>query len=207
MGELFHPHHIHCTSGINSRICSQSHSLCEREVLRADLLIAGKDVGTLNQVLELTDISRKVIAFEIIHRLSADGAHWQSKLGGDLPGQPVAESRNILEPLPQGGDMNRLSRQAVIQILPEQPISNALRQVSAGGDEHPNVHNSGFGGSDARQPALGYYAKQLGLCGWRNLSGFVQEERTFIGSFDESLACATRASIPTRSFPIWIPIT
>src|SRR6185503_20120888 len=91
-----------------------------------------------HEVLELTHISRPVIALEPLDRRRLEALRRQPLLLGDVEEVPD-EIRNILQPLAQRRQAQRHDVQTIEQILAEQALIDLLLKVAIGGGNDTDI--------------------------------------------------------------------
>ena len=102
--------------------------------------IFGKDQGTLNKILQFTDVAGPVVRAEVQHCFLGDMV--------DLPAYPPAkkldkvryEGRYILAALSQWRQLDRKYIQAKVEVTAKFAISYHPRQVAMGGSYEPHIH-------------------------------------------------------------------
>src|SRR5205085_7682369 len=115
----------------------------------------------LSLVLQLPDVPRPPV-------LGEDGERGRTQLDARLC-QPVAgfaqeertEMGNLLATLPERRDVDANHTEAVVEILPELTLRDALLEVGVGGGEHANVHLDRTRLTDGHDLALLEEAQEL----------------------------------------------
>ncbi|GBC82933.1 hypothetical protein HRbin10_02071 [bacterium HR10] len=100
---------------------------------------------------------------------------------------------DVLAPLAQGGDVNRIDIQAVEEIEPEPPGLDGLLQVHVRGGDDAHVGLDDLIPADARELAILKHAQELDLRARTQLADLIQKERAAVGLLE--LPDATRAGV------------
>ena len=115
--------------------------------------------------------------------LQGDAVHLLLLLGGEFPEEMIDEQRDVVGPFPERRQKNGKYRQPVIEVLPESPLADVLRQVLIGGGNDADVDFL-----EAAADGLDFVglerAQDLGLQRQPQLSHLVEEQRPLVGLFE-----------------------
>jgi hypothetical protein len=146
--------------------------------------IFGQDQGTLNQILQFTDVAGPVVRAEVQHCFLRNMV--------DLPAHPPAkkldkvryEGRYILAALSQWRQLDRKDIQAKVEVTAKFAISHHPRQIAMGRSYKPHIYLVSPAASQAFEFLFLQYAEKFWLQRRRNIADFVKEQGTFIGQLE-----------------------
>src|SRR5262245_46452499 len=94
----------------------------------------------LDDVFELADVARVVVAREDLHRLVRDGGWRDAEAARKALRHGGREFRDVFEPLAQGRDAHLDDVDSVIKVLAESAGRHQLAEVPVRGREDSHVH-------------------------------------------------------------------
>src|SRR5215510_2812123 len=118
-----------------------------------------------------------------------------------LPEEEGAQMRNLFAPVAERRNKNPDDIQAVIEVLAEFSLLDALLEIRVGRCEHPHVHRLRTRVTDRHHLALLEEAQQFRLDIERQVSDLVEEERASRCRTNEPLLIRDRASKAATAMP------
>jgi len=110
----------------DERSCSGRFGCTGRE-LHGQLAVATKDHCPLDDIAQLTDVSRPLVEHQRLHAAGRDTLDMTPHGFLEFPDEGSDEQRDILAAIPQGRDGHRKDIQAIVEILAERPLADGLR--------------------------------------------------------------------------------
>ncbi|MCY1554335.1 hypothetical protein D9M68_909000 [compost metagenome] len=95
--------------------------------------------------------------------------------------ESTGQGQHITAPLAQRRHLQRIDREAVVEVGAKAPGRDLATQVAVGGRQHAHVHAQLPVTAGALQFAALQHAQQFGLYRQRQLAHLVQEQRAAIG--------------------------
>ncbi len=145
-----------------------------------------QDNGTLNDVLELANISRPAIGLENLHRPLFDGSDFLSDPLAKPCDEILGEHRYIRHAFAQRGHRDRHDVQPIKEVLAKLAFAHELLGIAMGCRQDPNVDRYGLIAAHTFDFALLQHAQQGDLNVRRKVANFVQEDRTAICRLEAS---------------------
>ena len=115
------------------------------EVGHIDQPVVAQDEPVLDDVFQLPDVPRKVVAHEDLHHRGRDSGDLLPPLRAETPDEMLDQKGDVLAPVPERGEGQTDDRQAEVQVVPELPVADELGQLAVGGrhDAHVRLHDLG----------------------------------------------------------------
>src|SRR5262249_43495602 len=151
------------------------------------------DHGTLDDVLQLPDVSGPRVGFEQLRALHADATELPSSSRRESIDEVLDQEWDVLAPFTQGWDADGKDVQAIEQVLPETPLRDLRLQISVRGTDDTNVGRQGLAAPDSLELLFLEHTEQLGLRLDGKLGDLVEEERSTVGQLEPSEATLQRA--------------
>src|SRR3954462_2455475 len=126
-------------------------------------VIAGEYHTPLDQVLQLADIARVVIAEQGLHGTTSEAAGLDGVFMGVQSQEVFHQQGNVIPTGPERGQLDRKDIQAKKQILTEATLGHCLAQVDVARGHQPYVHRNSPRAADTLNLALLDRAQQLTL--------------------------------------------
>lgn len=190
----------HARPQVGARPASES-SRIQSQIGRFDVSGAGEQDGAIDHVLELSDVSWKVMSVQRFARAVRERGRRDADTRCRLFGKTACQVRELAATLAQRRNFDGNSRQPKEQILPKRSVGHAFCEVAIGGRNEAHVDASRLNASHATQLAAFQQAQQLCLDGRGHLAHFVEEERSAVRRFDQSLFAGSRSSERTTFVP------
>src|SRR4029453_14608007 len=111
----------------------------ERQILVSDPLLVADGHEPLDEVLQLTDVSRPPVRRENFQRRPGDAANGFPKLGLVTIQEQPRELRQVLDTIAQRAHPNRNDVDPVIEIPPEPAVLDRLFKIDVGRDDEPEI--------------------------------------------------------------------
>jgi acetoin:2,6-dichlorophenolindophenol oxidoreductase subunit alpha len=135
------------------------------------------DQSTFDDVLELPHISRPLVGLQLSHgAVSKDGWPCKGHLAALAVCQVFGPHRDILEPFPQGGNVNGKYIDAKPEVFPEQIVLHQSQQIAIRRGNHPDVYGNGVASADPLKFRGLEEPQEPDLCRKGKLSYFVEED-------------------------------
>src|SRR5215467_1530122 len=96
----------------------------------------------------------------------------------------VGENLDVLAPIAQRRNGERDSGDTEVQVFAKEFFTDAIGQITVGGDDDADVNIDALRAADTFETALFENTEQLGLAGKRELADFVKEERSALRQLD-----------------------
>ena len=100
--------------------------------------------------------------------------------------EELRHRHDIVGAIAQGRNQNLNHVQPEIEVLAERAFLHRLAQILVGGRDYPQVQVNILEAAQAAEGLIFQHAQQLGLQHEGNLADFVQEQRAFIGQFEDA---------------------
>src|SRR5579864_1264269 len=155
---------------------------------------AGKDHRTLDEIFQLTNISRPMPAGELPHGPNGNRFDLPLHTAAILMREVADQERNVSGTFAQGWDADRKYIQAIVQVAAELAILHHLFEITIGRRHQPHIH---LLGSVAAQPFKLTFlqsAQEFRLNLNRNISHLVEKQRALVGKFKSPNFLCNRAS-------------
>src|SRR5439155_23001119 len=153
----------------------------------------GQDHGTLDHVLQLPDVARPVVAFELLpllHRYPWLGDAELARREGD---EVRSEEWDITLPLPQRGKLDQKNAQTVVEILAEASRPDLGLEVPVRRRDHAHVDLARGVVAHALVLPLLQHAEEFGLKLDREVADLVEQDGTAVGQLEASRPVAQGA--------------
>jgi len=150
------------------------------EVLLAEHGRALQDVG------QLTDVARPAVLEEELLDLAGDAADALAEaLVGDLE-EMADEQGDVLEPFPEGRQVDDDLVEAVEEVLPEGAGPDPFGQVPVRGGQDPDLDRRALARAERPELAVLQDAEELGLDGHGDLGDLVEEDDPAVGLLEQA---------------------
>ena len=144
------------------------------------------DDRALDHVLELTHVSRPVVALQLVHDAGGNRLdRFALRLRVALD-EGARQNRNIVPSLPEGGHGYGKDMEAEEQVFAKPTGFDLLLEVPVGGGEDPHVYLQRLITADALELALLENAKEFSLKLERQLADLVEKDRAAVGELEAS---------------------
>ena len=154
--------------------CSFSAKLIFSEV-ESQSSIRCHNTGSFQCVLQFADISRPVVALQLLHVGQCQSRNRASQLSSEASQKVLCQQRNVFNSFSQWGQFHRKHAQSIVQILPEATRFGFVSQVSIGRRDDANVDPSSSFFADAFDFAFLKDSQQLGLQVQRDFADLIEE--------------------------------
>jgi hypothetical protein len=136
-----------------------------------------QDESVLDDVLQLPDVPRKVVAHEDLHHRGCDSGDLLPPLRAETPDEMLDQKGDVLAPVPERGEGQTDDRQAEVQVVPELPVADELGQLPVGGRHDAHVRLHGLGPAERLVLALLEQPQKLDLGRRRQFAHLVKKYR------------------------------
>src|SRR5262245_58873571 len=99
-----------------------------------------EDDRSLDDVLQLADVTRPRVAHQPIHRLSGDRIDLATESPSEARKKELREQRNVRRPFTERRNPKRKDIEAVKKVRPKPSGADSFLQVAIGRRDHPDVH-------------------------------------------------------------------
>ena len=164
-----------------------------REVARLDAGAVAEHHGALHRVLQLAHVAGPAVGGEGAQGVVGEGVDALAVLLGVAAEEEEGQLGDVADALAERGDLQGDHVEAVVEILAEEALGDALAQVAVGGGEDAHVDLEGLVAAHALEGALLEEAEQLDLGGQRDLAHLVEEDGAAGGQLEAPLAAGDGA--------------
>ena len=147
----------------------------------------GKDNGTLDGVLQFTNVAGPVMVHQHCHCRRGNAFDSAAQGFVQTVDEEPAQQRNILLTFPQRGQSNGDDIQPVEEIFPEITGSDLRFEILRGGRDDAHIHCAGFISANRTDLALLKHPQQFGLQRDGDVTDFIEKQRAMLSHFEQSL--------------------
>src|SRR5581483_5823637 len=154
---------------------------------------AGQDVCPFDQVSQFAQIPRKVVLLQFLQCIGGQVTPRHLQVCSDVVAEKIAEACDVIATFAQRRKVNGHHIKTVEKILAEGPFLYPPFKIAVSGDQDSNVNAARTRRADAEHLTIRKNAEELGLRRERHFSGLIEQERSFMRSFEQALALAVGA--------------
>ncbi len=93
----------------------------------------------------------------------------------------IDEGRNVLSPLPQGGEKDGHNVESIVEVFPERLVSEGLFQIPVGSRRNPDIDLDGLIASHPLKFLFLEHPQQFHLKGRRKIADLIEEDASPVG--------------------------
>src|SRR6185436_19672338 len=131
-------------------------------------------------------VARPVVRLEDDERLRRDRLDRPLRLLAVLPDQVVDEERQVLPPLAERGEPDRVDDEAEVEVLAEAALAHRLAEGPERRRDDARVERYRRAPAHAHERALLQHAEEPRLSAGRHVAEGVQEERAAVGALERA---------------------
>src|SRR5258705_8581436 len=140
----------------------------------------------LDDVLQLPNVARPVVADQQVERFPADGVEMSAEPARVALHEILHQHRDIVFPRAEGWHFDQKYIQPVKQVLTETASRDRRGQVTICGCDEAYLHKDRLGAADALEFPLLQDAQECDLRIGQELADFIEEEGAAVGQFEAS---------------------
>src|SRR5579862_18793 len=154
--------------------------------VRGDLGSRGKHDGTLDYILQFSNVARPGVGQQRPQGFRTDSAHRAIVLFGVFLQKEIDQQRNIFSALAEGREFDGDYVQPIKKIFAEATIAYSLAQVYVGGGDDAHVHLYFLHSTEMHELAILQDTKYLGLRVQAHGGDLVEKQRALVGHLEQT---------------------
>ena len=140
--------------------------------------------GALDDVLELANIARPMMAQEKVRGFWRNGSDRPSRLAAEFSEKQIRQVGDVFYVFAQWRYVNRNHVQPVVEVFAKRALLESGAQIAVGGCNQPHVHFNGSGAAEALEFAFLQHAQKFHLRGRRHVPDLIEEQSSFVGQLE-----------------------
>jgi hypothetical protein len=162
-------------------------------VFDAKEAIPAQNDGTLNHVLQLTDIARPLCAFEVVESTRIDAVNCAAEARGVLGHEVLHQVRYVFRALAKRRQLDRKNVQPVEEIATESFVANVFFQIAVRRRNYTHIYLDRLHAAKALELVLLEHTEEHDLRVSRKLADLVEEKRSAVRLLKTSFPALDRA--------------
>ncbi len=163
------------------------HDVCGK-IFQLDLAEFDEHGHSLNQVLELANVTGPVIVDKSLHRLVGDAVDARTALKAGHVEEMMNQQGEVAAAVSKGWDFDRKDIQAVVEVLAESTFADELGEILMRGRDDSDIDLDRLGRADRLERAFLEHPQQFDLEIGAHVTNLVEKDGTPVGDGETTIA-------------------